>query len=251
MPHSMLPSDRRRLPSAPVENPPVSVADVVVALISHNAGHPPTHKSRKLVRRPLLCVGSSWLRTRRCATMMIILRSRSLRTTQELQVDETQGPPGGSTELRGCALAPRANIYLIGSVGIGVENIFFSKKRNRDQIPQKAGTGKQGRFAQCRSLCWPLYDRLDWSSANKSYVLEAYVPRKPHFTSHLPGMRGAIWSLESPICSGSALCPIHRISMRNDQILLSSIRPLSSSHTPRNSCPAIYACLHEEQHATH
>lgn len=71
---------------------------------------------------------------------------------------------------------PAATGHLIDSIGLGVENIL---RRGREGWYRKA---RPPREVLPASLA--MYHRIDWTSSNKSYVSEAYVPRK--ITVHLP-----------------------------------------------------------------
>lgn len=71
---------------------------------------------------------------------------------------------------------PAATGHLIDSIGLGVENIL---RRGREGWWYRKA--RPPREVLPASLA--MYHRLDWTSSNKSYVSEAYVPHK--FTVHI------------------------------------------------------------------
>lgn len=161
----MLRNDKRRLRSALFENLHVSVADVFIALISLMQGKTLHTKQKAGSSPPAL----RWSRLRH-----IVFHSRSKlhhsklsRSYRAMKNKARSGIP------RLPARYPAATCLLIDPIGINVENI---SRRGPDFWKGRCRKARPLRAVFLAPLA--MYVRLDWSSANKSYVSGAYVPRK-------------------------------------------------------------------------
>lgn len=171
IPPSTLRNDKRRPPSALVENLLVSVADVFIALISLKQGKPLT-QNRKLVRRPRYASFASPRLCHHNHTRLqyseLFISYRAMRNMARL---------GRHGLLEKC---PAATGHLIDSIGIGVKNIFIRRPGFWEGRYRKARPLRAVMFALLA-----MYDRLDWTSSNKSYVFRGIrASQDPNSSSH-------------------------------------------------------------------